>query len=439
MPLLLMLPGTLAACATPQAADNLALPRPTVSYQTCRTGGYISPRGEVVVLHPRGSGRFVFVDGRSGSAADQNPAAYCAAGHVYVKLPTGELENWREVPLRVTRTHFVSNGTTLAGLLVEPAAADPLRPLVVQVQGSGTTGWINGSDEFSHEPYLFAAHGISSFVYDKHGTGQSAGAVHMNFHRLADDVVAASHEARRLARGRFGKLGLVGASQGGWVAPLAVAGARPDFLVVNYAGIFSPLEEDSEEVFLGLRERGYGEEVIAKARDVVAATHAIRASNYRSGFDELAQVKRQYGAEPWFAHVNGEFSGAYLRADEAELRSRAGMNPMQIPWQHDAMAVLRGMDVPTLWTRAGRDRQSAPGLTEPRLVTLQGEGKPIDVAIFPTADHAMLEFTEQSDGTRTYTRFSEGYYRLVIDWILRRISPPYGNATLQRAAARSGG
>jgi hypothetical protein len=350
-----------------------------------------------------------------------------------VKLPTGELEHWKEVPLRVTRTHFVSNRTELAGLLVEPAALDPNRPLIVQVQGSGTTGWIAGTDEWSHEPYLFAAHGIASFVYDKHGTGQSAGQPHMNFHRLAEDVVAASKEARRLARGRFGRLGLLGASQGGWVAPIAVAGAKPDFLVVNYAGVFSPLEEDSEEVYLGLKERGYGADILVKARRVIAATHAIRASNYRSGFDQLAEVKRLYGAEPWFTHIDGEFSGEYLRADEAELRGRAGTNSAEIPWEHDAMAVLRSFSLPTLWTRGGRDRESAPGLTEPRLALLQAEGKPIDVAVFPTADHGMLEFTQRPDGTRSYTRFSEGFYRLIVDWIRTRPSPPYGNATFQPA------
>jgi hypothetical protein len=275
---------------------------------------------------------------------------------------------------------------------------------------------------------------VATFIYDKHGTGESSGSFHMNFHRLAGDMVAAAGEARRLAAGRFGRLGLYGISQGGWVAPLAAVQLKPDFMVINTAGVFSPLEEDSGEVFNGLREKGHGDDVIAKAREVVAATHALRASDYRSGHEQLAEVKRKYGAEPWFKDIDGDVTTGMLRATDAELRSQAGQNSMQIPWAHDSVAVLRTFTPRTLWTRAGKDRESPVGLTEERLAMLQKEGKPIDVALFPQADHGLMEFTQAADGSRTYTRFAEGGYRLMIDWIHGRRSPPYGQAVLQGAA-----
>jgi pimeloyl-ACP methyl ester carboxylesterase len=370
------------------------------------------------------------MDGRWGFSWSNSPFAYCAAGKVYIKRLDGVIEAGQHVPLRLTRTFFRSNGTMLAGLLIEPAEAQATRPLLIQVHGSNANGWINGRDEWSHEAYLVAAHGISTFVFDKHGTGESAGQFHMNFHRLAADVMAASDEVRRMAAGRFGRLGLFGSSQGGWVAPLAASKARADFMIIASGGVFSPIEEDSEEVFQELREKGYGEDVMAKARILLAATHAIRGSNYLTGFEQLADAKRRFGDEPWFRVIDGEFTGSYLRADEAELRARRGQNPMDIPWDHDAVAVLRTLSLPTLWIRSGRDRQSPPGLTEQRLARLQGEGKPIQVAVFPTADHAQMEFTEAADGRRSYTRFSEGYYPLIVDWVKGVLSPPYGNATL---------
>jgi hypothetical protein len=140
----------------------------------CETGAYRSERGDMVVLTPKQPGhyRFVFADGRWGNTAEANPLAFCREGKVFVKQSSGAIEIWKQVPLRITRTFFKSDGTMLSGMLVEPAAAGAKDkpPLMVQVHGSNNTGWINGRDEFSFEPYAFAAHGISVFA----GSPQSA-------------------------------------------------------------------------------------------------------------------------------------------------------------------------------------------------------------------------------------------------------------------------
>lgn len=421
------------AAASKTTAVSAQASQTVASQATCQGGAYRSEKGDVVVLLPRQPRhfRYVFTDGRWGNTGDPNPLAYCREGQVFVKRPSGVIETWRQVPLRLTRTHFVSDGTTLSGLLVEPVNSQGKPPLLVQVHGSNNTGWINGQDEWGHEAYSFAAHGISTFVYDKRGTGESAGEFTMNFRRLAKDVAAASAEARRLAAGRFNRFGLFGNSQGGWVAPLAAQDARADFMVVGSAGVFSPIEEDAEQVFLELRTRGYGPDVLDKARAVTEATGVVRASNYMSGFEQLEQVKRLYGNEPWFKEIQGEFTGGYLRASDAELRARRGTNPLDIDWGHDATAVLRGLSLPTLWMRAEKDRESPMGVTEVRLRTLRKEGKPIELVIFPNTDHAMMEFVEEPDGRRRYFRYADGYYKLMIDWIKGRLSPPYGNAKFE--------
>ena len=40
----------------------------------------------------------------------------------------------------------------------------------------------------------------------------------------------------------------------------------------------------------------------------------------------------------------------------------------------------------------------------------------------------MLEFVTNPDGSRTMTRITDGYLRLVGDWIQRRVAGPYGRA-----------
>lgn len=404
---------------------------------TCEMGAYRSERGDVVVLTTRQISRqfrYVFADGRWGHSADANPLAYCSDGKVYVKQSSGLIEQWKQVPLRITRTYFTSDGTTLSGMLVEPvSSAKDKPPLIVQVHGSNNTGWITGGDEFSFEPYSFAAHGISVFAFDKRGTGESAGEFTMDFHRLAKDVAAASVEARRLAANRFNRFGLYGLSQAGWVIPIAAKDAKAEFMVINSSGVFSPVEEDSEEVFLNLRTKGYGADILAKARHVTEATGEVRASNYSGGYEQLAQVKQLYGKEPWFGEIQGEFSGRILRMEEAELRKYAGHNPLGIPWRHDSVAVLQELSLPTLWTRAEKDRASPMGLTEERLRKLLKEGKPIELVIFPDTDHGNMEFVEAADGRRSYTRFTEGYYKLLFDWIRQRRNPPYGKAKFESA------
>ena len=399
---------------------------------TCKTGPYKSPTGEdVLVMLPtptRGLA-FTFLDGRFGVTRSDNPSAYCSAGSVYVKTDA-DLQTWTHVPVKVTRTHFVSDGTTLAGLLVEPVTASETRPLVVQAGiGSNDHGWLHGETFLSHEPYLFAAKGISTFLYDKHGTGESAGKFHMNFHRLARDLVAATGEARRMARGRHGPVGLYGISQGGWVAPLAANQTKADFMVINSSGVFSPLEEDAGEVINNLRAKGYGQDVLAKAEEVIAAAQVVRTSKYLQGFEQLALVKKKYGQEPWFKDIEGDLTTSIVRASEQELRARAGdENPLEIPWAHDSVAVLRQTSVPTLWILAEEDRESPRQLTIARLRMLQKEGKRIQIVTFPNTDHGIYEFTESPDGKRTNTRFSEGHYRLITDWITGELSPPYGAA-----------
>ena len=43
----------------------------------------------------------------------------------------------------------------------------------------------------------------------------------------------------------------------------------------------------------------------------------------------------------------------------------------------------------------------------------------LDVVLFPTADHGITEF-EVKNGERVDIRFAEGYFPLMVDWILRK-------------------
>lgn len=433
-----MNPGSLrAALVAAWSLASLAVPAlASEAGAGCAFGAYRSPVGEVLSLSRLGADRVRYVtgEGRRGVLDEAGGAVRCGDGVLRVHAEDGSEAVWQRLPLRITRTRFESDGAMLVGELIEPAepaGGEGWPPLVVLAHGSERSGWVDGG--VAH-PYLLAANGVSAFIFDKRGTGLSGGEFHMNFRRLADDLVAASGEARRLAAGRHGRFGLHGFSQGGWVVPLAAARAGADFVTVHYGLAMSPLEEDAEEVALALREAGHDEAVVARAREVTDATGALLASGFgdEAAFARLAQVRRAYGDAPWFADIRGEFSGRMLAMDEAGLRERGRetFDTMDIEWDYDTLPTLRSLQMPLLWIVAGADREAPPEITLERLEALRGEGRRIAVAVFPDTDHGIVHFQEQPDGSRRYTDYADGYLRLTADWSHGRLSPPYGRARL---------
>jgi len=395
----------------------------------CRYGVY-GEQGKslVVISNPTGGAgapeRYTFLDGRRGDVNGADSPVRCADGQVGVRDANGGYVTQPVLPLRETPAQFTSHGTKLAGVLIEPVQADGKPPLVVFVHGSEKTPGIGG-----YYPYMFAAQGLSVFAYDKRGTGASGGDYTQHFELLADDAAAALEEARKLAAGRYSRAGFFGGSQGGWIAPLAAKLAHADYVAVGFGLVMSPLEEDQQQVVVEMQEKGYDAATIARAREVTDATSALMASHFTSGYEQLAAVKQRYANEPWLHKIEGEFTGELLADNEQEMR-RTGApryDNLNILWNYDAPAVLRALAVPQLWVIAGQDRDAPGALTRERLVALQKQGKPIDLYVFPHTDHGMYEFVQNADGTRRNTRITEGYFRLLADWIKQQERAPYGN------------
>ncbi|BCW89918.1 hypothetical protein sos41_30860 [Alphaproteobacteria bacterium SO-S41] len=397
----------------------------------CANGTYRSSDGVYVTLaNPSAASgkttqRFTFLDGRVGFLGEDD-APVCMDGTLQQTTPKAQI--FERVPLKLTPTHFDSNGTDLAGLLIEPETADANTPLVVLVHGSENTGSINNI----HYPYTFAGQGIAAFVFDKRGTGTSKGTYTQNFATLAADVVAAGNEAKRLTKGRYHRFGLYGGSQGGWVAPLAAQTLHPDFVAVGFGLVLSPLEEDAEQVFDELRRAGCGEDVIKAAHEVTDATGAIIASHFTAGFDTLAAVKARYGKEAWFTAIKGEFTGEILAATEADLRAHGPerLDNLDIIWRYDAVTELKKLTMPQLWVMAAEDTAAPGALSRDRLAALRKDGVPIEVVVFPHTDHGIYEFTTLPDGTRKTTRLAEGYLRLLTEWMKGISNPPYGDSAV---------
>jgi pimeloyl-ACP methyl ester carboxylesterase len=330
----------------------------------------------------------------------------CAEGRIAFAGQAG-----RRVPLTVQDTTFQgSGGTSLAGRLVLPAG-DRAVPISVLVHGSED---YSGRD-FYFEQRAWPSQGVGIFVYDKRGTGGSQGKYTQDFHVLAADAVAAAKEARRLAGRRLARLGLDGGNQGAWIAPLAATQTPVDYVIARFGMAESPLAEDKGELLLGLREKGYGPDVLAKAAEVADVTGKIMASKFQSGYAELEAIKARYGAEPWFKDMQGEFTGEMVKYNEAQIRAIGPQTDRGTSWEYDPLPDLRRLRPPLLWVLAAEDREAPVEGTRLRLTALAAEGRPITVIEFPRTDHGIREF-EPAGKERRYTRYADGYYAAVLEF-----------------------
>lgn len=396
----------------------------------CKHGAYASDQGDFVVVAPlpnaQSSGqRYLFRDGRRGSTADDNAPVACTGGAVTIRKNDGGTERWNQIPMTVTDTHFSSVETELAGRLIEPTAVIAERPLVVMVHGSERTPALN-----SAYAYSLAAQGISVFVYDKRGTGASEGEYTQNFELLAADAAAALNHARTMAQGRFSRSGYFGGSQGGWVAPLAATRSPADFVAIGFGLVASPIEEDREQMSSEARALGLNGDDLALINRMSAATSRLLLSGFKEGYKDFAGVKQELGQKSWAPKIQGEHSGEMLRLSEQELRrvGRARFDNLEIIWDYDALAALKRVNVPVLWILAGEDREAPIQTTRSALLSLMQAGKPVEAYIFPATDHGMMEFATKPDGTRTMTRITDGYLRLLGDWMRGKTAGTYGRA-----------
>lgn len=404
---------------------------PATAAELCTASAYADGQGNIVVLGAPAAAsatgqRYLMLDGRRGATGDANAPVSCSGDVVSFRTPAGTTQRWQRLQTRDTDATFSSAGTALVGQLIEPAGpADPKRPLVVLVHGSERTMAVAAIYQ-----RMLVAQGISVFAYQKRGTGDSEGEYTQNFELLADDAAAALAKARELAAGRFGRAGYFGGSQGGWIAPLAATRSQADFVAIGFGLVVSPIEEDREQLFDEARRMRLDATAMKQVGQLSDATAQLMRTHFSQGYEALARVRAQMGAAPWAKTISGEYSGDMLRMSDADLRriGRARFDNLELIWDYDAEAALRRLKVPLLWVLAEQDRAAPIAATRTILERLRASGQPIDTYLFPDTDHGMVEFRTDAEGNRVSTRITDGYLRLLADWIKQDVRGEYGRS-----------
>lgn len=183
----------------------------------------------------------------------------------------------------------------LAALLLLPES-DKRVPGAVILQGSGasdrTNQWARAiSDELMRK-------GIAVLLTDKRGSGKSEGNWQTSdFSELAGDAIAGVEYLRQRREIDPDRVGLVGLSQGGWVAPLAAAKSEQvAFVITVSAASVSFAEQTFTEMANTARQAGLPEKHI---REVLELNRAAAAYATTGNWANYMKLREEALKSPW--------------------------------------------------------------------------------------------------------------------------------------------
>ncbi len=190
-----------------------------------------------------------------GVSKEMNPKI-----QIHLKKVANKEKNFSEEEIT-----FTNANVSLSGVLFKPKNSGKPTPYVILIQRSG---WEDRNTPWYHSlGYILASKGIGVLLYDKRGCGKSTGDFSKaNFNDLADDAASAFNYLAGRKDLNSTKIGFLGASQGGWLAPLAANKvSNCGFVILVVGPAVSLYEQDKNRVQYTLKDEGYSKESIDSA------------------------------------------------------------------------------------------------------------------------------------------------------------------------------
>lgn len=183
-----------------------------------------------------------------------------------------------------------TNNLKLAGMLMLPEGEGPF-PTAVIIQGSGPSFRENGW-YLSIVKHL-KDNGVAVLIPDKRGCEKSEGEwIGASFDELANDAISAIEFIKTQNRFKFSYIGLVGMSQGGWIAPVAETKSEDVSFIASLSGATVITDEQllHEEIH-NISEYTYP--FIAKMIAPITTNRLKKMKHFSSfaGFDPIPYLK----------------------------------------------------------------------------------------------------------------------------------------------------
>jgi pimeloyl-ACP methyl ester carboxylesterase len=337
------------------------------------------------------------------------------------------------LPYGAEEVTFTNGDITLAGTLTLPAGEEP-HPAAVLITGSGAQD--RDESVFGMQPFrLLADHltraGIAVLRYDDRGVGGSSGNVQLSTTSdFADDALAGVAMLKSRPDIDAERIGLIGHSEGGIVAPIAANQSTDVAFIVLLAGTaVSGAEILVAQAKAILEANGADSEQLAEQERIQRMTFAaVRAD---TGWDNLrVEIERQIRRS--IEELPVEQRSA-ITDIETMMRTRADQQLIVVrtPWfrsflDYDPATTLRAVRVPVLAVFGALDLQVPPSVTlEPMRAALAAA--PTDDVTIEVIEGANHLFQAAATGSpNEYAslpkEFTPGFAELLSNWVLARVN-----------------
>jgi uncharacterized protein len=326
----------------------------------------------------------------------------------------------RVSPYREEEITFHNNDVTLKGTLTVPASPGR-HPVLILVHGSGPERRPGG-----HWTHFFVRQGIAYFYFDKRGAGASTG--DWNNATLADlagDVVAAVQALKTNPAIDPRHIGVIGHSNGGWVAPLAAAQSSDVAFLIVKSGSALPVSENIlYELEMDMRGLGsFSENDIVQARTL--RDQLSRALLTNSGWDAVMKAIENSKNEKWFQYARVQWLPYVPPPLDSDKNSF--LNGLRKQIDFDPAPTWDKVKCPTLVLLGELDANvpSKPSAKTIENALRRNGNKDFSVRLLPKANHGLFQAqTGYSVESARLTRYVPGYMDGIASWILKHLREP---------------
>jgi pimeloyl-ACP methyl ester carboxylesterase len=326
----------------------------------------------------------------------------------------------REVTYKNSKT-----GVKLAGTLTLPRVKGKV-PVVLLISGSGQQD--RNETILGHQPFLILAdyltrRGIAVLRVDDQGIGGSTG----NFEiatgeDLAGDVLAGVEYLKKQPKINPQKIGLIGHSEGGLIAPMVAVKSKDVAFIILLAGPGIPGEQSmAAQLAAMLKARGKNNRIIERDLNLQKSLFAI-----------VKQEKDNSNAEGKIREVLTKYVDSLTEAEKQALGAKDSFIKIQTesvlkPWirfyiSYDPRLALSKVICPVLALYGSKDTQFEPrkNMSEIQAALKKGANKDFVVKELPNLNH--LFQTCQNGSPDEYRKIEEtiapSVLQIIGDWII---------------------
>lgn len=317
---------------------------------------------------------------------------------------------------------------SLAGTLTLPNK-DGKFPVVVLISGSGAQN--RDSELLGHKPFLVIADyltkkGIGVLRFDDRGVGESKGDRNIATTKdFSTDVTAAVEYLKTRKEINTKKIGLIGHSEGGIIAPMVAANSKDISFIVLLAGTGIPGDELlMQQTYLVGKSSGMSEKELEEAS--VTNTKVYNILKTEKNLDE---AKKQLAAV-----LQAEFNELPIdqKPSQNEIDAIVAQQLAVIasPWfqyfiTYNPSLILKDVKCPVLVLNGEKDVQ-VPSKTNTQAIKNaleKGGNKKVTVVEFPNMNHLFQECTTCSldEYEKIEQTFSPIALKQISDWITAQI------------------